>query len=156
VSGSKNLEVRDTRHLYLLQTKLEQPICATGSGPRPTGRPWPVPSPTSTWTKGLIDRGITRDLAWGMPVVEGRLSAPGHGGQGLLRLVRRAGRIHRRHRRVGREVGETWRDWWRLDEGADDVRYVQFMGKDNVAFHTVSFPATILGSGEPWKTVDVR
>ncbi|MCQ4005200.1 class I tRNA ligase family protein, partial [Klebsiella pneumoniae] len=50
--------------------------------------------------------------------------------------------------------GRTWRDWWRLDEGADDVRYVQFMGKDNVAFHTVSFPATILGSGEPWKTVD--
>ena len=29
------------------------------------------------------------------------------------------------------------------------------MGKDNVAFHAVSFPATILGSGEPWKTVDV-
>ncbi len=29
------------------------------------------------------------------------------------------------------------------------------MGKDNVAFHTVSFPATILGSGEPWKTVDM-
>ncbi|HEY0053082.1 MAG TPA: class I tRNA ligase family protein, partial [Caulobacteraceae bacterium] len=38
--------------------------------------------------------------------------------------------------------------------GAQDVRYVQFMGKDNVAFHTVSFPATLLGSGEPWKTVD--
>ena len=51
-------------------------------------------------------------------------------------------------------TGRTWRDWWRTDEGADDVRYVQFMGKDNVAFHTVSFPATILGSGEPWKTVD--
>ncbi|MBU2116383.1 MAG: class I tRNA ligase family protein, partial [Alphaproteobacteria bacterium] len=42
----------------------------------------------------------------------------------------------------------------RLDEGADDVRYIQFMGEDNVAFHTVSFPATIIGSGEPWKTVD--
>ena len=28
------------------------------------------------------------------------------------------------------------------------------MGKDNVAFHTVSFPCTIIGSGEPWKTVD--
>jgi methionyl-tRNA synthetase len=34
------------------------------------------------------------------------------------------------------------------------LRYLQFMGKDNVAFHTVSFPATLLGSGEPWKTVD--
>lgn len=28
------------------------------------------------------------------------------------------------------------------------------MGKDNVAFHTVSFPVTIMGSGEPWKLVD--
>jgi methionyl-tRNA synthetase len=35
------------------------------------------------------------------------------------------------------------------------VQYVQFLGKDNVPFHTVSFPATLLGSGEPWKTVDV-
>ena len=33
-------------------------------------------------------------------------------------------------------------------------RYVQFMGKDNVPFHTLCFPATILGSGEPWKLVD--
>jgi hypothetical protein len=41
-----------------------------------------------------------------------------------------------------------------LPEGADDVTYVQFMGKDNVAFHTVSFPVTLLGGGEPWKLVD--
>ncbi|MBW8735462.1 MAG: class I tRNA ligase family protein, partial [Asticcacaulis sp.] len=46
------------------------------------------------------------------------------------------------------------KSWWRLDQGAQDVTYVEFMGKDNVAFHTVSFPATILGSGEPWKMVD--
>ena len=50
--------------------------------------------------------------------------------------------------------GGDWRRWWRTDEGADDVIYVQFMGKDNVAFHTVSFPVTIMGSGEPWKLVD--
>jgi methionyl-tRNA synthetase len=48
----------------------------------------------------------------------------------------------------------AWRRWWRTDEGAADVRYTQFMGKDNVPFHTLSFPATILGSGEPWKLVD--
>src|SRR5207244_2402920 len=45
-----------------------------------------------------------------------------------------------------------WRSWWWQ---APDVRYLQFLGKDNVPFHTVSFPATLLGSGEPWKTVDV-
>ena len=53
-------------------------------------------------------------------------------------------------------LGEDgWRRWWRLDGGAADVRYVQVMGKDNVAFHAVNFPATILGSDEPWKTVDM-
>ena len=41
-----------------------------------------------------------------------------------------------------------WQRWWRTDKGADDVKYVQFMGKDNVPFHTLSFPATIMGSGE--------
>jgi methionyl-tRNA synthetase len=50
--------------------------------------------------------------------------------------------------------GTDWERWWRTDKGADDVRYTQFMGKDNVPFHTLSFPATILGSGEPWKLVD--
>ncbi|MGY4187898.1 methionyl-tRNA synthetase [Bradyrhizobium sp. USDA 4459] len=35
------------------------------------------------------------------------------------------------------------------------MRYLQFLGKDNVPFHAVSFPCTLLGSGEPWKTVDV-
>jgi methionyl-tRNA synthetase len=45
-----------------------------------------------------------------------------------------------------------WRDWW---WDAKDVRYIQFLGKDNVPFHAVSFPATLLASAEPWKTVDV-
>ena len=35
-----------------------------------------------------------------------------------------------------------------------DVRYFEFMGKDNVPFHTVGFPVTIMGSDEPWKLVD--
>ena len=53
------------------------------------------------------------------------------------------------------DLGDSaWQRWWRTDRGADDVRYVQFMGKDNVPFHTLSFPVTIMGSGEPWKLVD--
>ena len=37
--------------------------------------------------------------------------------------------------------------WW---QNPDDVELVQFMGKDNVPFHTVIFPATLLGTGRPW------
>jgi len=50
--------------------------------------------------------------------------------------------------------GTDWARWWRTDKGADDVTYTQFMGKDNVPFHTLSFPATIKGTQEPWKLVD--
>ena len=43
-------------------------------------------------------------------------------------------------------------------QGRRDVRYIEFMGKDNVPFHTLSFPATILGANldgtERWKLVD--
>ncbi len=154
VSGSRNLEVRDTRHLYLLQTRLEQPI-----------RDW-IASKTGWQTlaksialkhldEGLIDRGITRDLKWGVPVV-GPDGGPRPGMEGKVFYVWFDAPIEYigATEEWAEATGRTWRDWWRLDEGAEDVRYVQFMGKDNVAFHTVSFPATIIGSDEPWKTVD--
>jgi methionyl-tRNA synthetase len=48
-------------------------------------------------------------------------------------------------------TGRDWRTWW---QGGDDVRYVQFLGKDNVPFHTITFPATLLGSGLPFKLPD--
>ena len=56
-------------------------------------------------------------------------------------------------------LGEAaWLRWWREDHGAGDVRYVQFMAKDNVPFHALSFPATLMGANhdgaEPWKLVD--
>lgn len=44
-----------------------------------------------------------------------------------------------------------WKSWW---YEADDVRYTEFMAKDNVPFHSVMFPATQLGTREPWKKVD--
>lgn len=46
-----------------------------------------------------------------------------------------------------------WKSWWY--DVDTDVRYTEFMAKDNVPFHTVMFPATELGIREPWKKVDV-
>jgi len=54
----------------------------------------------------------------------------------------------------GQAHDADWRGWWKTGDGTGDVLYTQFMGKDNVAFHTVSFPATLIGSGEDWKLVD--
>ena len=154
VSGSKNIEVRETRHLYLLQTRLQDQIRAwvdSKSGD------WPALTRAIAYKhldEGLIDRGITRDLAWGVPVTKGGFPRPGFEDKVFYVWFDAPIEYIAATAEWADATGGDWRRWWRTDAGADDVRYIQVMGKDNVAFHTVSFPATLIGSGEPWKRVD--
>ena len=153
ISGSSNLEIRDTRHLYLLQTRLDGEIRAWVD----TKGEWPQLARSIAYKhldEGLIDRGITRDLAWGVPVTRGGLPRPGFETKVFYVWFDAPIEYIAATREWADANGGDWERWWRLDKGAEDVRYVEFMGKDNVAFHTVSFPATIIGSREPWKLVD--
>ena len=156
ISGSTDLEMRETKHLYLRQSTMKDQIeewIDTREG-------WPVltTSIAKKWLNdgdGLQDRGITRDLDWGVPVQKG--DAPWPGMEGKVFYVWFDAPIEYiacAQEWVDAGKGDGWERWWRTDQGADDVRYTQFMGKDNVPFHTLSFPVTILGSGEPWKLVD--
>ena len=155
ISGSRNLEVRDTRHLYLLQTKMADKIRAWVD----SHGDWPALARSIAYKhldEGLIDRGITRDLSWGVPVVKDGGPRPGMEGKVFyVWFDAPIEYIAATQEWADAQEGRDWRRWWRTDAGAEDVRYVQFMGKDNVAFHTVSFPATILGAEEPWKSVDM-
>ncbi|HXQ11075.1 MAG TPA: methionine--tRNA ligase [Caulobacteraceae bacterium] len=154
ISGSTDIEVRETRHLYQLHSKMADRIRAWTD--KQTA--WPPLARAIAYKhldEGLIDRGITRDLAWGFPVLKDGLPRPGFEDKvyyvwfddviGYIGITREWADAE----------GVDWERWWRLDKGAGDVRYVQFMGKDNVPFHSAYFPSTILGSGEPWKMVDV-
>jgi len=158
VSGSTELEVRETRHLYLRQSLLRDKLEAWID----SKTDWPIltTSIARKWLRdgeGLQDRGITRDLSWGVPAqFDG---APWEGMEGKVFYVWFDAPIE--YIAATAEWADAngvddsaWRRWWRTDEGAQDVRYVQFMGKDNVPFHTLSFPATLMGSEEPWKLVD--
>jgi methionyl-tRNA synthetase len=153
ISGSKNLEVRDTRHLRLKQTVMEDRLRNWVDN----AKDWPqlATSIAYKWLdEGLRDRTITRDLRWGVPVTQE--GAPREGFEDKVFYVwfdAPIGYIAATAEWAD-NTGGDWERWWRTDKGAEDVRYVEFMGKDNVAFHTVSFPATLLGSNEPWKTVD--
>ncbi len=156
VSGSTDLEMRDTKHLYLLQSKLKDEI--DGWIDEQVGWPVLTTSIAKKWLHdgdGLQDRGITRDLNWGVPVMRG--DAPWPGMEDKVFYVWFDAPIEYiacAQEWVDAGKGDDWARWWRTDQGADDVRYTQFMGKDNVPFHTLSFPTTIIGSGEPWKRVD--
>lgn len=147
ISGSTNLEVRESKHLFLLQSKLSDEI-RTWVDRHPD---WPVlvSSIALKWLdEGLHDRGITRDLKWGVPVDLA-------GMEEKVYYVWFDAPIE--------YIGATkewadedpdnrdWKSWW---YEADDVRYTQVMAKDNIPFHTVTFPGTQIGSREPWKMVD--
>jgi methionyl-tRNA synthetase len=158
ISGSTELEVRETKHLYLRQSTLKDELDAWID----SKTDWPLltTSIAKKWLHdgdGLRDRGITRDLDWGVPVKKGTQTWPGMEDKVFyvwfdapIEYIACAAEWAQAN---GFEAG-VWERWWRTDKGADDVRYTQFMGKDNVPFHVLSFPATILGSGEPWKLVD--
>jgi methionyl-tRNA synthetase len=95
ISGSADLELRPTRHLFLRQSALDGDLRAWLS----SRSQWPplVVSIARKWLdEGIRDRCITRDLSWGSAGPEA-----GFRGQGILRLVRCSNRIHRRRPRVG-------------------------------------------------------
>ncbi len=158
ISGSTDLEVRDTKHLYLRQSALKNDLDQWID----SKTDWPVltTSIAKKWLhdgEGLRDRGITRDLDWGIPVKRGTEDWPGMEGKVFYVWFDAPIEYIAGTAEWADANGKTdadWERWWRTDKGADDVTYVQFMGKDNVPFHTLSFPATIMGSGEPWKLVD--
>ena len=156
ISGATDLEERQTKHLYLAQSRMRNQLQNWIDGKTN----WPIltTSIANKWLNdgnGLKDRGITRDLDWGVPVKNGEKEWLGMENKVFyVWFDAPIEYIACAQEWVDEGKGSEWERWWRTDQGAEDVTYTQFMGKDNVPFHTLSFPATILGSGEPWKLVD--
>ena len=148
VSGSTNLEVRETKHLFLNLPKIEEKLVEWLKTKEAF---WPdvAYSIAKKWVKeGLQPRCITRDLKWGFPVNKAGFEnkvfyvwfdAP----IGYIGITKQWA--------DEKPTERDWKEWW-LD--AKDVRYVEFMGKDNVPYHSITFPATLLGTGENWTKVD--
>ncbi|MET9499323.1 methionine--tRNA ligase [Streptomyces sp. NPDC006552] len=158
ISGSTELEVRETKHLFLLQSKLQGEVEAWIDE---VAGEWPQLSSSIArkWlTEGLNDRAITRDLEWGVPVPAD--TWPELAAEGKVFYVWFDAPIEyigaTKEWADQTSDGETrdWKSWWYEPAGASDVRYTQFMAKDNVPFHSVMFPATEMGVREPWKKVD--
>ena len=116
---------------------------------------------TQAWIRdGLRERAITRDLKWGIPVPKpgfenkvfyvwfdapiGYISVTGCLGDEIINGQ------HTLKAKYGNKFSD-WRDflnyWWK---SPDEVELFQFMGKDNIPFHTVIFPSSLLGSGDNW------
>ncbi len=161
ISGSTDLEVRETRHLHLKQSAMRGRLTEWIDAQTD----WPVltTSIARKWLNdgdGLQDRGITRDLDWGIPVKKGDADWPGMEGKVFYVWFDAPIAYIAATAEWADATGqpdEAWERWWRDDRGAGDVRYVQFMAKDNIPFHTLSFPVTMMGASgedERWHLVD--
>ncbi|XP_050380407.1 probable methionine--tRNA ligase [Argentina anserina] len=140
--------IRDTNHLFLelplLKDRLEEYInkmSVEGSWSQNAIQA------TNAWLKeGLRQRCITRDLKWGVPV-------PHDNFRDKVFYVWFDAPIG--YVSITKCYTPDWEKWWKNPE---NVELYQFMGKDNVPFHTVMFPSTLLGTGENWtlmKTISV-
>lgn len=142
---SSSPTIRSSEHLFLNLTEL-QPKCAAWLERAMTDGSWSANgvSITQSWLQeGLKPRCITRDLLWGTPVplpeMRGKVfyvwfDAP----IGYISITADL-------------LPNDWKLWWRKNDL--DVQLYQFMGKDNVPFHSVVFPCSLLGTDERWTYV---
>jgi methionyl-tRNA synthetase len=94
---------------------------------------------TKSWIRdGLHKRCITRDLKWGIPV-------PKEGYETKVFYVWFDAPIG--YISITANHTEEWERWWKNPE---EVRLFQFIGKDNIPFHTVIFPSSLIASGDNW------
>ncbi len=132
--------LKETAHLYLALDQLQEQLSEWAASSWQTGK-WAnnAIQTTQGWLKrGLQPRPITRDLTWGIPVPK-----PGYEKKVFyVWFDAPIGYIS-----ITATGLENWRQWWQAPE---DVRLYQFMAKDNIPFHTVIFPASLLGTGKPW------
>ncbi len=136
--------LKETSHLYVNLPELTERLESFLEGKFSTGY-WAknAVQMTRAWIRdGLKERTITRDLSWGIPVPLENYSHKVF----YVWFDAPIGYIS-----ITAEHTEDWTNWWKAPE---EVELVQFVGKDNIPFHTVIFPACLLGTGEEWTLVN--
>ncbi|KAI0777085.1 methionyl-tRNA synthetase [Irpex lacteus] len=93
---------------------------------------------------GLRPSPLTRDLTWGVPVPV-KDSDKDQSMKGKVLYVWFDAPLG--YPSITANYTPEWKQWW-FDN--DNVRLFQFMGKDNVYFHTIFFPSMELADGRPW------
>ncbi|KXS18387.1 methionyl-tRNA synthetase [Gonapodya prolifera JEL478] len=137
--------LKETKHQFLDLPKLESWNLEWAERVTEEGK-WSPNGKTITlsWLKkGLEPRCITRDLKWGVPV-------PLAGYEDKVFYVWYDAPIGYISITMN-YTPEGWQEWWKNPE---NVKLYQFMGKDNVPFHSVIFPCILHGTGDPYTIVN--
>ncbi len=140
------LELRETTHWFLPLGDWQDRLAAMLDA-HPEWKDNVVKYCRGWFQDGLGDRAVTRDLGWGVPV-----PLPDHDGKVFyVWFEAPIGYISAtREWAAAQGDAEAWRTWWQ----SDDTRLVHFIGKDNVFFHAVMFPAMLMAHSEGYVLPD--
>ncbi|MFC2112558.1 methionine--tRNA ligase [Bacteroidota bacterium] len=133
ISGSKP-ELKKTKHWYLPLEKYE-PFLKKWI--LEDNKHWKanVYGQCKSWLDGGLEaRAVTRDLDWGIPV-------PAEGAEGKVLYVWFDAPIG--YISATKDLTEKWEDYWKQE----DTRMIHFIGKDNIVFHCIIFPAMLKAEG---------
>ena len=134
ISGSKPV-LKTTKHWYLPLDKHEGWLREWILEDHKEWRPNVYGQCKSWLDMGLQPRAVSRDLDWGIPV-------PVEGAEGKVLYVwfdAPIGYISN----TKELLPDTWEQWWK----AEDTRLIHFIGKDNIVFHCIVFPAMLKAEG---------
>ncbi|MCK5773199.1 MAG: methionine--tRNA ligase [Thermoplasmata archaeon] len=133
-------EFRETEHFYLLLTKLEGKIKQFIEENRDRWRPNTRNNTENFIREGLRDRAITRDLNWGVPI-----PLEGYEDKRIYVWFEAVCGYLSASREYSQKKGQPdlWEDYWK-DEAC---RHYYFLAKDNIPFHTIIWPAILIGYG---------
>lgn len=137
--GSKDVKAVDSYQWYLMLSKMYPEWQKWFETRKPVWRKNVVPFVESLTKDNLVDRAITRDLDWGIDVP----LAEAKGKKIYVWFDAPIGYVSNTKEYL-KDKGEDYlKDWWQNK----DVTIVNFIGKDNIIFHSIIFPAMCLGTG---------
>lgn len=145
--GSKEskLEIRTTEHFFLDLPKLQEPLQAWLSEGKEFWRPNTLAFAMNWLKEGLRARAITRDLDWGVPI-----PLPGYEDKRIYvwfdAVIGYFSASVEWAERQG--TPDAWKEWWIPGQTNPAVKPYYFIGKDNIPFHTIIWPAMLIGYGE--------
>ena len=151
LDSDSSIEVRDTEHLFFRLDRFQDSLQSHYEDRKDIWRP-NVRAMTKNWLDmGLRPRAVTRDIDWGIELpLDGeewgskRVYVWFEAVQGYYTCARIWAE---RYASLSAHPDGTdaWERWWKVSDEGEQPKHIYFMGKDNIPFHTIIWPAIIMG-----------
>ena len=149
-----SIEIRDTEHFFYRLDFFQEVLQEHANQRQGVWKP-NVKAMTKQWLDmGLRPRAVTRDLDWGIPLP---LEGDEWDGKCIYVWFEAVQGYYSCAKLWAKRYSESedYEKWWKVSEDGKPPRHLYFLGKDNIPFHTVIWPAIIMGLNHANKGLDL-